>query len=49
MTGAEIMSTSLWEFQDMLSALSVYNGTAKVKKKKKPKTYTYDEVVAMMG
>lgn len=47
MTGAEIMSTSLWEFQDMLSALSVYNGTAKVKKK--PKTYTYDEVVAMMG
>lgn len=47
MTGAEIMSTSLWEFQDMLSALSVYNGTAKVQKK--PKTYTYDEVVAMMG
>ena len=47
MTGAEIMSTSLWEFQDMLSALSVYNGTAKVKKK--PKTYSYDEVIAMMG
>lgn len=47
MTGAEIMSTSIWEFNDMLSALSVYNGTAKVKKK--PKTYTYDEVVALMG
>ena len=41
------MSTSIWEFNDMLSALSVYNGTAKVKKK--PKTYTYDEVVALMG
>lgn len=45
MTRAEVWSTSLWEMQDMVSALAIYNGNAKQIKKKK--SWTMQEVLAM--
>lgn len=45
MTRAEVMATSLGEMLDMLSALSIYNGSAK--QKKTAKIWSYDEVMAL--
>lgn len=42
MTRAEIWCTSLWEMQDMVSALAVYNGNAKQKHRR-----SLSEVLAM--
>lgn len=33
MTRAEVWATSLWEMQDLLAALAIYNGNAKQKRK----------------
>lgn len=37
------MSTSLWEMRDLISLLDVYNGNARMKKKKKK--WTFDEAI----
>lgn len=43
MSRAEVWATSLWEMQDMVSALAIYNGTAKQKRK-----MSFDEVMALI-
>lgn len=45
MSGAEVRSTSLWEMQDMVAALAIYNGNAKQKRPKK--VWTYAEVMQL--
>ena len=45
MSRAEVWSTSLWEMQDMISALAIYNGNAKQIHKKK--LWTMEEVLAL--
>ena len=45
MTRAEVWSTSLWEMQDMVSALAIYNGNAKQSIRKK--SWTFEEVMAL--
>ena len=45
MTRAEVWSASLWEMQDMLAALAIYNGVAQQKRPKRQ--WTYDEVMAL--
>lgn len=39
----EILITDIWEMQDMISCLSIYNGVAKPKKKK----LSFDEIINM--
>lgn len=41
----EILATPYGEMIDMISCLSVYQGTAR--EKKKPKKYSYDEAIAL--
>lgn len=45
MSKQEIVSTRYGEMMDMISCLSVYEGSAKLKKKKK--RLTYDEAIAL--
>lgn len=45
MSRAEVWSCSLWEMQDLLAALAIYNGSAKQKLPKK--VWSYDEVMAL--
>ena len=45
MTGAEVMATPLCEMLDMISALAIYNGTAKLKRP--AHEWTFDEVLAL--
>lgn len=39
------MATSLWEMRDMIALLDVYNGNAKLKKRKK--RWSFDEAMAL--
>lgn len=45
MSRREIMATSLWEMRDMIALLDVYNGNARLKKRKK--SWSFDEAIAL--
>lgn len=45
MTRQEILITRIGEMQDMISCLSISNGSAKPKREKKK--YTFDEALAL--